>query len=797
MASWILDNPVITKELRGRMRGARTYWLLFGYLLLLSLILFFSYLGWWNQHSSEMERGGASAGFTVGRTFFEILFYSQAVMIALITPALTAGAISIEREQRTFEMLRGTTLRPSAIVWGKLASSVSFVALLLTSSLPLLSLCFLLGGVSPGEVFFAYILLVGDAFLFGAVGLCWSAYAASTATATVLSYATLIVFFVVTAPFAASVVLGNGSSPNTGLCALNPVGAVVGAVVPEHYYGWTLPAWVPALLLNGTLSAVLVLACINRLEDFPARRATPLRLVTLLFAGLIMFFGGGIMLGLSPALGASAPMQILGLLVIACLLLLLFVPVLVTGDTEGWAASTRRRSSLIGAWSPRRVFGDATLPSGPPLALLLTVLVLALTFLATRLSSLAPTALFGRPGAGAPPLRPAAALVAGVSGAQVTDTLLQASLMLVLVVLGIAGLGFLLSVLLGNRWSSLTLLYLTVVLAVALPFFSYALLSGRDADTAAHSPAVNSLYLCPFIPLYQLSDSLETHPTFGRDSIAATVGMAGYGVWPLWVGTGLLYLVIGLACYGFGLTILRRRSAPQPNTGKGGQLGKGEHGGSPLHDARPIRAARLEPLDCHCHLAHDRHIGGEDRLVVRVLRLKTYTGCLPVERLYCRFLAQKRHHDVAVPRRVLLAGDHDVAVPDARVPHRIPVDFQGEQIAPALVTAPQERGGDGQHLRALCLLCQDGGAARDAAQKRDADRPAHREPLTLFHQVQRALVAVAAQEAFRFQAVQVLLDGAGGAEADPRADLADRGRVAALLDMSANDFKNLPLLLSE
>ncbi len=194
MLNALFDNPVVTKELRGRMRGAKTYWLLFGYVLLLSLILFFSYLGWWAQHSADMENGGSSAGFTVGRTFFKILFYSQAVMMALITPALTAGAISVEREQRTFELLRGSILRPGAIVWGKLASSVSFVILLLTSSLPLLSLCFLLGGVSPGEVFFAYLLLIGDAFLFGAIGLCWSAYAANTATATVLSYLTLIVF---------------------------------------------------------------------------------------------------------------------------------------------------------------------------------------------------------------------------------------------------------------------------------------------------------------------------------------------------------------------------------------------------------------------------------------------------------------------------------------------------------------------------------------------------------------------------------------------------------------------------
>ncbi len=59
---WTLDNPVVTKELRGRMRGARTYWLLFGYLLLLSLILFFSYLGWWNSHSNAMEIGRRVGG---------------------------------------------------------------------------------------------------------------------------------------------------------------------------------------------------------------------------------------------------------------------------------------------------------------------------------------------------------------------------------------------------------------------------------------------------------------------------------------------------------------------------------------------------------------------------------------------------------------------------------------------------------------------------------------------------------------------------------------------------------------
>jgi ABC-type transport system involved in multi-copper enzyme maturation permease subunit len=551
MLNALFDNPVVTKELRGRMRGAKTYWLLFGYVLLLSLILFFSYLGWWAQHSTDMENGGSSAGFTVGRTFFKILFYSQAVMMALITPALTAGAISVEREQRTFELLRGSILRPGAIVWGKLASSVSFVVLLLTSSLPLLSLCFLLGGVSPGEVFFAYLLLIGDAFLFGAIGLCWSAYAANTATATVLSYLTLIVFFVATVPFSLPTFDESGNTPSFGLCAVNPLGAVTGAVVPEHYYGFVLPAWVPAIVLNGTLTALLILAAMNRLEDFPARRAAALRLVMLLFGGLLVFFGNGVVLGLVSTAFMPLWMQMLFMLLIAAALLLLFVPVLVTGDLDNWPIKR--------GWSPLRILTEASLPSGLPLALLLAFLTLGLTLWAVHL---APIALVLRANsfAGPLPTHLGVAAASSVSTIDVLSCLLQGGAMLVLVVVGMSGVGFLLSVLLQNRWSSLTLLYLALILAIALPFFSYGILRGPDAAAAAHSPAVNSLYLCPFYSLIQLSDTI--HPGYkgiGYDDAAS--GMIGFQSYPLWAGTGVVYGVIGLVSYTFGWVLVRRRKS--------------------------------------------------------------------------------------------------------------------------------------------------------------------------------------------------------------------------------------------
>ena len=352
-----------------------------------------------------------------------------------------------------------------------------------------------------------------------------------------------------TFPFAIPTLQTGGFTPNFGFCALNPIGAVTGAVVPEHYYGFVLPAWVPALFLNGTLTALLVLAAMNRLEDFPAHRAAALRGVTLLFAGLLVFFGNGIVLGIAPTTFAPLWMQMLFMLCIAAVLLLLFVPVLVTGDLEGWPQKR--------GWSPLRMFTQASLPSGLPLALLLAFLTLGLTLWAVHL---APTALGLRANsfAGLLPTHLGVAAPSSVSTRDVLNCLWQGALMLVLVVAGISGLGFLLSVLLNNRWSSLTLLYLALILAIALPFFSYGVLRGTDAVAAAHSPAVNSLYLCPFYPLVQLSDTI--HPGYagiGHDDVAS--GMIGFQSYPLWVGTGIVYGVIGLVSYGTGLAVLRRR----------------------------------------------------------------------------------------------------------------------------------------------------------------------------------------------------------------------------------------------
>ena len=282
------ENPILTKELRTRMRGAKAFWILLLYLGLLSVILGGTYLSW----LTNQERQGAYATQTydMGRMFYGVIFAVQAALVGLITPALTAGALSIEREQRTFEALAVSPLSRRSIVLGKLTSSVGFVGLLLLSSLPLVALCFLLGGVSPQEVCAAYVLLMASAFLYGATGMAYSSFAKNTTTSTVLTYGTILLFFVGTLPLISSIDFSSASLSSYAkpfLLSINPVGAMLAGNLTESYFGLAIPSWLVGLTVNGLLGTILTIVALHRIEYPRTDRSPLLRGLTALFIGLV------------------------------------------------------------------------------------------------------------------------------------------------------------------------------------------------------------------------------------------------------------------------------------------------------------------------------------------------------------------------------------------------------------------------------------------------------------------------------------------------------------------------------
>lgn len=186
----LFRNPVTVKELRGRMRRGKAYVIITVYLTLMSLLVGLVYLG---LASSASNVGNSSGVQTIGKAVFGIVVGVEMMMVCFVAPALTAGAISSERERQTYDLLRTTLLSARSLVLGKLISALFFLLLLLVVAFPLQSLASLFGGVAVGEVLVAFLLLIVTALTFSTIGLLISSLLRSTLAATVISYVAAII----------------------------------------------------------------------------------------------------------------------------------------------------------------------------------------------------------------------------------------------------------------------------------------------------------------------------------------------------------------------------------------------------------------------------------------------------------------------------------------------------------------------------------------------------------------------------------------------------------------------------
>jgi ABC-2 type transport system permease protein len=185
-----LWNPLLVKELRGRMRGARAFVVLTIYLLLLSCftsVIYYAYA------ASMSGPGSASSMAYLGKVVFSSVVIIEIFMVTFLTPAFTAGAISGEKERQTYELLRTTLLPARKVVFGKFSSALVYMLLLILAAVPLESLAFVLGGVEVEELVLALVILLVAAFFFAAMGLFFSSILRSTLAATILSYVVALV----------------------------------------------------------------------------------------------------------------------------------------------------------------------------------------------------------------------------------------------------------------------------------------------------------------------------------------------------------------------------------------------------------------------------------------------------------------------------------------------------------------------------------------------------------------------------------------------------------------------------
>lgn len=196
-----LNNPVLSSELKVKMRSFKT---ILGIILYVGILIFIASL--YYSIATQNNYYGAravNANQEIGTTLYILVALFQFALIMVIAPAQTSGAISGERERQTLDLLLCTKMSAFEIIIGKLISSLAFILLLIISSLPLFSLVFLFGGITPGDIANLFLFYIIIAMVVGSISIFYSTIFKRTMVATVVTYVTIFAWYVLTLIIAA------------------------------------------------------------------------------------------------------------------------------------------------------------------------------------------------------------------------------------------------------------------------------------------------------------------------------------------------------------------------------------------------------------------------------------------------------------------------------------------------------------------------------------------------------------------------------------------------------------------
>ena len=230
------NNPVLFKELKLRFRSPKSFIGILFYMIAMCIFVF-------GFIFTTMSVSGTSY-FRPSESFilFALLSFIQLGLVLFITPGLTAGAVSSEREKQTLPILLTTSQSSFQIISGKLSSSIAFLLLLIVAGLPVYSLVFLFGGISPVDFVKVFFFLFVTLLAIGSVGVMFSTLIRRTIVSMIATYGMMLFLSVVTA-FIFLIVMQ--------LKMFNPIGT---AMPTPSIFGHILASINPAILFASLLS---------------------------------------------------------------------------------------------------------------------------------------------------------------------------------------------------------------------------------------------------------------------------------------------------------------------------------------------------------------------------------------------------------------------------------------------------------------------------------------------------------------------------------------------------------------
>ena len=251
----LLENPLCISEVR---RGLRSIKIFVIQTIYVSILTFALYLVW------SISVADINSSQNVGKNILLTLSIIQFILVALICPSFTCGAITSEKERQTYDLLVTSLLTPGEIISGKVMYSLAYSSLFLLSSLPLTCTVFFFGGVSPGEIFLIYISLFIFSLLVSLMGIYFSARMKTTNASLRTMYVTICI-------------------PGLFLVQLIPAMLYSGSIPTMPFIIFQLPLWFVGLINVVFAVLYLYISTVKLIQTPSARPTVLLRMITCFF----------------------------------------------------------------------------------------------------------------------------------------------------------------------------------------------------------------------------------------------------------------------------------------------------------------------------------------------------------------------------------------------------------------------------------------------------------------------------------------------------------------------------------
>ncbi|QDU70808.1 ABC transporter permease [Mucisphaera calidilacus] len=176
IANWfwrlVPANPLVVRIVGNASKRTPHLWLRCLFLGVLILMLALSLL----VAGAFTTTGDAGQLAAAGSQLFATIAYGQLIILGLLAPMFLGSALSTERASQTLDVLLTTPLSNLQIVLGTLFGRLFFLVALLLSSIPLMAVVRLLGGVRGETILLAYTVAALMLYFLGAVAVTLSSW---------------------------------------------------------------------------------------------------------------------------------------------------------------------------------------------------------------------------------------------------------------------------------------------------------------------------------------------------------------------------------------------------------------------------------------------------------------------------------------------------------------------------------------------------------------------------------------------------------------------------------------------